>query len=57
MIVSNRIAAGIAAGRTVDTVVARTAVVVDIAMVVVPKAAAEMVLDHGVVEVDPDYNS
>ena len=61
------VAVRIAAGRTavdtvaghivVGTVVARTAVAVDIAMVVVPRAAAEMVLDHGVVEVDPDYNS
>ena len=58
-IVADRIAvAGTVVGHTaVDTVVARTAVVVDIATVVVPRAAAEMVLDHRVVEVDPDYNS
>jgi len=61
-IVADRIAvAGTVVGHTavdtVDTVAARTAVVVDIATVVVPRAAAEMVLDHRVVEVDPDYNS
>ena len=61
MVAARIAAAGTVVGHTavdtVGTVVARTAVVVDIATVVVPRAAAEMVLDHRVVEVDPDYNS
>ncbi len=60
-IAAGRIAvAGTVVGHTaVDTVVARTAVVVDIAMVVVPRAAVavEAVLVHRAAGVDPDYNS
>ena len=42
---------------TVGTVAARTAVVVDIATVVVPRAAVDMVLAQRAAGVDPGYNS
>ena len=56
-IVVDRIAGTVVGHTAVGTVVVRTAVVVDIAMVVVPRAAVAMVLARRVVEVDLDYNS
>ncbi len=60
MVVDRIAAAGTVVGHTaVDTVAARTAVVVDIATGVVPRAAVavDMVLAQKAAGVDPGYNS
>ncbi len=60
MVAARIAAAGTVVGHTaVDTVAARTAVVVDIATGVVPRAAVavDMVLAQKAAGVDPGYNS